>query len=140
MRLPATGGPARPPGRPPRRGAWIRLRSPHQASGEVVDAPWHFLYFLPLPQGHGSLRPTFGSSRFTWRTVSSPPVRAGRGGSATAAAPRLLLPRIAPKGEAGCACGAFSAIGGGVRGRFGACTAITALSSEPSTTGISRHR
>ena len=23
-------------------------------------APQHFLYFLPLPQGHGSLRPTFG--------------------------------------------------------------------------------
>ena len=23
-------------------------------------APWHFLYFLPLPHGHGSLRPTFG--------------------------------------------------------------------------------
>ncbi len=21
-------------------------------------APWHFLNFLPLPQGHGSLRPT----------------------------------------------------------------------------------
>jgi hypothetical protein len=20
-------------------------------------APWHFLYFFPLPQGHGSLRP-----------------------------------------------------------------------------------
>ena len=28
-------------------------------------APWHFLYFLPLPHGHGSLRPTFGSSRLT---------------------------------------------------------------------------
>lgn len=25
--------------------------------------PWHLLYFLPLPQGHGSFRPTFlGSS------------------------------------------------------------------------------
>src|SRR5580698_5355696 len=23
-------------------------------------APWHFLYFLPLPHGHGSLRPTLG--------------------------------------------------------------------------------
>ena len=22
-------------------------------------APWHFLYFLPLSHGHGSLRPTF---------------------------------------------------------------------------------
>jgi hypothetical protein len=27
--------------------------------------PWHFLYFLPLPQGHGSFRPTLGSSRRT---------------------------------------------------------------------------
>src|SRR5579871_770806 len=31
-------------------------------------APWHFLYFLPLPQGQGSLRPTFSPSR---RTVST---------------------------------------------------------------------
>src|ERR1035441_5698876 len=23
-------------------------------------APWHFLYFRPLPHGHGSLRPGFG--------------------------------------------------------------------------------
>src|SRR5690606_23734846 len=27
--------------------------------------PWQCLYFLPLPQGQGSLRPTFGSSRTT---------------------------------------------------------------------------
>ena len=27
-------------------------------------APWHFLYFLPLPQGQGSLRPTFSSVRW----------------------------------------------------------------------------
>src|SRR5688500_9704806 len=25
--------------------------------------PWHSLYFFPLPQGQGSLRPTLGSSR-----------------------------------------------------------------------------
>ena len=24
--------------------------------------PQHFLYFLPLPHGHGSLRPTFGGA------------------------------------------------------------------------------
>jgi hypothetical protein len=24
-----------------------------------TQAPWHFLYFLPDPQGQGSLRPTF---------------------------------------------------------------------------------
>lgn len=28
-------------------------------------APWHFLYFLPEPQGHGSLRPTLSSLRWT---------------------------------------------------------------------------
>src|SRR2546422_1975784 len=26
--------------------------------GRYTAAPWHFLNFLPLPQGHGSLRPT----------------------------------------------------------------------------------
>src|SRR5437773_7906521 len=32
----------------------------------VVDyVPWHFLYFLPLPQGQGSFRPTFSAARRT---------------------------------------------------------------------------
>ena len=37
-------------------------------------APWHFLNFLPLPHGHGSLRPTLAS----WRTgpVRGPRLRA----------------------------------------------------------------
>ena len=26
-------------------------------------APWHFLYFFPLPQGQGSLRPTLPEGR-----------------------------------------------------------------------------
>src|SRR3954471_14538156 len=34
-------------------------------------APWHFLYFLPDPHGHGSLRPTFGSSRLTCSTCGT---------------------------------------------------------------------
>ena len=29
----------------------------------IIHWPQHFLNFLPLPQGQGSLRPTFGSSR-----------------------------------------------------------------------------
>ena len=42
----------------------------------IVSAPWQRLYFLPLPQGQGSLRPTVilesrqGATRFaacTWR-------------------------------------------------------------------------
>src|SRR4029079_3377178 len=50
----------------------------------LSHAPWHFLYFFPLPQGQGSFRPAFGASRLTWRTTSSPPVRPGFCGSATA--------------------------------------------------------
>ena len=43
--------------------------------------PWHFLYFLPLPHGHGSFRPTLGSSRRTVCTgASSPPTRGGAAG------------------------------------------------------------
>ncbi|GAB6042317.1 hypothetical protein JCM17961_29930 [Endothiovibrio diazotrophicus] len=30
---------------------------------DVPHAPQHFLYFFPLPHGHGSLRPTFGALR-----------------------------------------------------------------------------
>src|SRR5690348_566753 len=33
-----------------------QLRPRADASG--ITAPWHFLYLRPLPQGHGSLRPT----------------------------------------------------------------------------------
>src|ERR1700682_5015622 len=36
------------------------------------QAPQHFLYFLPLPQGHGSLRPTFSPERTTCWTCMSP--------------------------------------------------------------------
>lgn len=31
----------------------------------VLYAPWHFLYFFPLPQGQGSLRPTLSAVRCT---------------------------------------------------------------------------
>src|SRR5436305_7661058 len=59
--------------------------------------PQQFLYFFPLPHGHGSLRPTFGSSRRTGLiAASSPPTRGG--GDA-------WLPRVA---------------GGGAEGRLGA--------------------
>src|SRR5881392_3455289 len=53
--------------------------------------PQQFLYFFPLPQGHGSLRPTFGISRRTGASSSftsapspspfaaiPPPIRSGR--------------------------------------------------------------
>src|ERR1700676_1869841 len=41
------------------------LESIRHSAAPVSQAvrPQQFLYFLPLPQGHGSLRPTFGASR-----------------------------------------------------------------------------
>ena len=45
------------------------------AAGRVgpPSAPWHFLNFFPDPQGHGSLRPTFGASRWIVSTFASCP-------------------------------------------------------------------
>src|SRR5438874_3503128 len=66
-----------------------------------VPCPWHFLYFLPLPQGHGSLRPTFGSSRRTvFTTASSPPTRGGcRLGAGGVATADLVAPAKADTGS-----------------------------------------
>src|SRR5207249_3181113 len=115
-----------------RRGPRTASREPRAAN----QAPWHFLYFFPLPHGHGSLRPTFGSSRFTCLTTSSPPVRAGRGG----AWPPALPPRIAPNGEGGGAvCGELSVICcGGRRGCVGRIGAPVPAASSPEI-GVSRH-
>src|SRR5215203_7443827 len=59
-----------------------RLPSParlHHSTNAVTPplqalAPQHFLYFLPEPHGHSSLRPTFGWARVTVlvRAASSP--------------------------------------------------------------------
>jgi hypothetical protein len=52
-----------------RRQESVKCRTVALTRGREVDAaillytPWHFLYFFPLPQGHGSLRPTFSSLR-----------------------------------------------------------------------------
>src|SRR4051812_25947954 len=107
-----------------------------EGSRIAFHAPWHFLYFLPLPHGHGSLRPTFGSSRFTCLTTSSPPVRAGRGADWPPA-----LPRIAPNGDGGGAvCGELSVICcGGRRGWVGRIGAAAPAASSP-VIGVSRHR
>jgi len=40
---------------------WVGWRQVSQSY-----APWHFLYFLPEPQGHGSFRPTLSNSLFTF--------------------------------------------------------------------------
>ena len=37
--------------------------APRPSSAEPSHTPWHFLYFFPLPQGQGSLRPTLSSLR-----------------------------------------------------------------------------
>ena len=67
--------------------------------GFHAAVPWHFLYFFPLPQGQGSLRPTFGSSRRTvFTAASSPPTR---GGCLSCAGPNGLA------GSAACARGAL---------------------------------
>jgi hypothetical protein len=50
--------------------------------------PQQFLYFFPLPQGHGSLRPTFGTERRTGRSIETSP----------APSPSPATPAIAPTG------------------------------------------
>src|SRR5437899_1082009 len=49
-----------------------------------IAAPWHFLNFLPLPHGHGSLRPTpaYGLATTEAPTAIGPP-----GGSGPVAVP-----------------------------------------------------
>ncbi len=54
--------PAQPCGEAPLRAAHRSRRARSQASAR----PWQCLYFLPLPHGHGSLRPTFCSALIGW--------------------------------------------------------------------------
>lgn len=74
QRLPGvTAGKDGPHGMPPqpafrlpalRRTAFGGRHAPPSSPRTIYPAaPQHFLYFLPLPQGQGSLRPTLGSSR-----------------------------------------------------------------------------
>ena len=50
---------------------------PFSINGRKIaySAPWHFLYFLPLPQGQGSLRPTFSPVR-RWAAWAASPAPA----------------------------------------------------------------
>src|SRR5271157_6440498 len=48
------------------------LQALNRLSGIYEFAPQHFLYFLPLPQGQGSLRPTLAPERTTCWTCISP--------------------------------------------------------------------
>src|SRR5439155_6751154 len=50
---------------------------------------WHFLYFLPLPHGHGSLRPTRGAPRTTGTAgAGAGAPRRGRSSASSAAGGR----------------------------------------------------
>src|SRR5665648_468086 len=57
-------------------------------SSEAAQAPWHFLYFFPLPHGHGSLRPTLSHTTrcctATGPVLVVPPPAATLGGGASA--------------------------------------------------------
>src|SRR5439155_6155412 len=59
------------------RGGYGCSQSDLQGETDVAarHRPWHFLNFLPLPQGQGSLRPTFSDVRWTGalRTAGSSP-------------------------------------------------------------------
>jgi hypothetical protein len=43
---------------------YFSIRNSQFVIRNSVYAPWHFLNFLPLPQGQGSFLPTFATSRF----------------------------------------------------------------------------
>ena len=58
-------------GAAPEAGAVLPI---HAAVFDYASAPWHFLYFLPEPQGQGSLRPTFSPVRrwLVWPPLEPP--------------------------------------------------------------------
>src|SRR5438552_127370 len=64
--------------------SWRRYSSSSGCT-RYIAAPWHFLNFLPLPHGHGSLRPTpaYGFAATEVPTATGPP-----GGSGPVAVPR----------------------------------------------------
>src|SRR3954463_5384750 len=63
---------------------------------QAAFAPQHFLYFFPLPHGHGSLRPTFSASRTIVLVTapaspSSPPCAAAAAPVASSPAPTARM-------------------------------------------------
>src|SRR6266403_4903815 len=71
--------------------------------------PQQFLYFFPLPHGHGSLRPTFGIERRTGKSIDTSP--------APSPSPSPIIPAIAPTG-----CGCRARDGAPAVGAVGACS------------------
>src|SRR5690606_22653456 len=83
----ARDGEAGPPLRPGRRIVLFTIADfPFPTPGSQARCPWPCLYFLPLPQGQGSLRPTLGPSRVTG--VCAAASWAWRACSASSSAPR----------------------------------------------------
>src|SRR5258705_2655038 len=67
-------------------------RRPAEAVGggravRYATRPQQFLYFFPLPQGHGSLRPTFGNERRIGRSIDTSPAPSPSPSPPTAAIP-----------------------------------------------------
>src|SRR5690606_35935167 len=83
-----------------------RLTVRHAHDPFSGQAPWQFLYFLPLPQGQGSFRPTLGNSR---RTVTL-----GNCGSAAACPPEAGPLAVTVVRICGPAAGAAASVSGPV--------------------------
>src|SRR5680860_680978 len=64
-----------------RAGAGVAQLAGHPAPAQArcPQAPWHFLYLLPEPHGHGSLRPTLSAatSPAPWRCAAAAAAAAG---------------------------------------------------------------
>src|SRR5690606_33243525 len=75
---------------------------PQAGTRRYLPAPWHVLYFLPEPQGQGSLRPTSGTDESGWpRRPSELDTAAGAGGAATCGAPPMKKSSAPPVGGGG---------------------------------------
>src|SRR5881409_3480014 len=70
-----------------------------------TPAPWHFLNFLPLPQGHGSLRPTptygFTAGTAGIAAPTAAPTRAAAGSALTRPSAAALVATIGVARRAG---------------------------------------
>ena len=63
----------------------VRRRLSLDVPCRYAERPWQFLYFFPLPQGQGSLRPTVAAAGFGAAPSSSRLVRSCRCEGGTAA-------------------------------------------------------
>src|SRR5262245_36967820 len=60
-----------------------------------ASRPWHFLYFLPEPHGHGSLRPTLASAtKVPWRSPGRRPDSAASNASITTSVGLMIVDAV----------------------------------------------